>query len=55
MLENVVLTRAEFIEDEKPSWDAATVNPPLVLGEVIHQVASPDKLNTSVGESSSSH
>ncbi|WWC63268.1 uncharacterized protein I303_105868 [Kwoniella dejecticola CBS 10117] len=38
----------KFIEDEKPSWDAAAINPPLVLGEVIHQVDSPEKLNTSV-------
>ncbi|WVQ68084.1 uncharacterized protein L199_006290 [Kwoniella botswanensis] len=38
----------KFIEDEKPSWDAVAINPPLVLGEVIHQVDSPEKLNTSV-------
>ncbi|WRT68381.1 uncharacterized protein IL334_005357 [Kwoniella shivajii] len=38
----------KFIEDEKPSWDAAAINPPLVLGEVIHQVDDPEKLNTSV-------
>ncbi|WVR07601.1 hypothetical protein IAU60_004643 [Kwoniella sp. DSM 27419] len=38
----------KFIEDEKPSWDAAAINPPLVLGQVIHQVEDPEKLNTSV-------
>ena len=40
---------AEFIEEEKPKWDAATINPPLVLGEVIHQCEKPESLNTSVG------
>ncbi|WVQ81865.1 hypothetical protein IAT38_003992 [Cryptococcus sp. DSM 104549] len=38
----------KFIEDEKPSWEGVTINPPLVLGEVIHQVEDPSKLNTSV-------
>ncbi|RSH88686.1 methylglyoxal reductase (NADPH-dependent) gre2 [Saitozyma podzolica] len=38
----------KFIEDEKLSWDGATINPPLVLGEVIHECDSPEKLNTSV-------
>ncbi|WVQ74953.1 hypothetical protein IAR50_004561 [Cryptococcus sp. DSM 104548] len=38
----------KFIEDEKPTWDAAAINPPLVIGEVIHQCDDPEKLNTSV-------
>ncbi|GFZ47245.1 hypothetical protein JCM24511_04988 [Saitozyma sp. JCM 24511] len=38
----------KFIEDEKPSWDGVTVNPPLVIGPVIHECASPLKVNTSV-------
>ncbi|AAW43616.1 hypothetical protein CNBE3560 [Cryptococcus deneoformans B-3501A] len=38
----------KFIEDEKPSWDAVAINPPLVLGEIIHQCDDPTKLNTSV-------
>jgi hypothetical protein len=41
----------DFIEKNSPKWDAATVNPPLVLGEVLQQVESADKLNTSVGKS----
>ncbi|WWD19049.1 hypothetical protein CI109_103507 [Kwoniella shandongensis] len=38
----------KFIEEEKPSWEGVAINPPLVLGEVIHQVDDPSKLNTSV-------
>lgn len=38
----------KFMEDNHPSWDFATINPPLVFGPVIHQVESADKLNTSV-------
>jgi len=38
----------KFVEEEKPSWDAVAINPPLVLGEVIHECESPEKLNTSV-------
>ncbi|KAK4688593.1 phosphate transporter, partial [Tremellales sp. Uapishka_1] len=38
----------KFIETEKPSWDAASICPPLVLGEVIHQCEKPENLNTSV-------
>ncbi|KAH8920982.1 putative D-lactaldehyde dehydrogenase [Atractiella rhizophila] len=37
--------------DDKASstfFDIATINPPLVLGPTIHEVPSPDKLNTSV-------
>ena len=36
-----------FVEKNKPSWDLATVCPPLVLGPHIHQCESPEKLNTS--------
>jgi hypothetical protein len=50
--------------DNKPNFDGVTINPPLVslplqlrvcerrcqvLGPIIHQVDSPDSLNTSVG------
>ncbi|KAK8854804.1 hypothetical protein IAR55_003543 [Kwoniella newhampshirensis] len=38
----------KFVEDNKPNWDGVAINPPLVLGEVIHQVEDPSKLNTSV-------
>ncbi|WWC58970.1 uncharacterized protein I303_101515 [Kwoniella dejecticola CBS 10117] len=38
----------DFIEIEKPEWDGIVLNPPLILGEVIHEVESPDRLNTSV-------
>lgn len=41
---------ADFIEDEKPSWDGVAINPPYVLGEVIHQCDKPESLNTSVGK-----
>ena len=40
----------KFFEDEKPSFDGVTINPPLVLGPVIHQVKAVEDLNTSVGE-----
>ncbi|KAJ9477211.1 NADPH-dependent methylglyoxal reductase GRE2 [Pseudozyma hubeiensis] len=39
----------QFVDENKPSWDLVTVNPPLVFGPILHQVASPEKLNTSVG------
>jgi hypothetical protein len=38
----------KFVEEEKPSWDLVTVNPPFVLGPIIHQVNKPESLNTSV-------
>ncbi|GAA5942535.1 SDR family oxidoreductase [Sporobolomyces koalae] len=38
----------DFLKNEKPSFDIATVNPPLIFGPIIHQVDSPSKLNTSV-------
>lgn len=41
----------EFVEDEQPSWDAATINPPAVLGEVIHQIDPSQNAATSVGQS----
>ncbi|GFZ49479.1 Putative uncharacterized oxidoreductase [Saitozyma sp. JCM 24511] len=38
----------KFIEDKKPSWDGVTINPPWVLGPIIHECDTPEKLNTSV-------
>ncbi|ODN92736.1 dihydrokaempferol 4-reductase [Cryptococcus wingfieldii CBS 7118] len=38
----------KFIEDEKPSFDGVAINPPLVLGPIIHECATPESLNTSV-------
>ena len=38
----------KWVESEKPSFDITTIQPPLIFGPVIHQVPSPDKLNTSV-------
>ncbi|WVQ81863.1 hypothetical protein IAT38_003990 [Cryptococcus sp. DSM 104549] len=38
----------KFLEEEKPSFDGATINPPLVLGPIIHECTSPESLNTSV-------
>lgn len=38
----------DFVEKEKPQWDLSTINPPLVLGPILHQVNAPEKLNTSV-------
>ncbi|KIV89460.1 hypothetical protein PV10_06859 [Exophiala mesophila] len=37
----------DFVEKEKPSFDVATICPPLVLGPVIHSLQSLDSLNTS--------
>lgn len=42
-------TAWQFVEENKPSWDLVTINPPLVFGPILHQVNAPDKLNTSVG------
>jgi nucleoside-diphosphate-sugar epimerase len=28
----------EFVETNKPVWEIATINPPLVFGPIIHQV-----------------
>lgn len=38
----------KFVEDNKPTWDLATLCPPFVMGPVIHQVNKPESLNTSV-------
>jgi len=38
----------KFIKDEKPSFDGVTINPPLVLGPIIHPCDKPESLNTSV-------
>ncbi|KAJ5721863.1 NAD(P)-binding protein [Penicillium malachiteum] len=37
----------KFIETEKPSFDLAVINPPLVLGPIAHNLASLSALNTS--------
>ncbi|KAJ5727632.1 NAD(P)-binding protein [Penicillium malachiteum] len=36
-----------FIDTEKPSFDLAVINPPLVLGPIAHNLASLSALNTS--------
>lgn len=36
-----------FVESEKPAWDLVTVTPPLVLGPVVHHLASLSSINTS--------
>ncbi|KAJ7112047.1 NAD(P)-binding protein [Mycena crocata] len=40
----------EFMNQHKSdiSWDLVVLNPPYVLGPVIHEVSSPDKLNASM-------
>ncbi len=37
----------DFVAKEKPAFDLATVNPPLVFGPVVHHLATPDAINTS--------
>ncbi|KAL4956130.1 NAD(P)-binding protein [Aspergillus filifer] len=37
----------DFVEQEKPNFDLATINPPLVLGPVVHYLSSLDAINTS--------
>ncbi|EXJ90270.1 dihydroflavonol-4-reductase [Capronia coronata CBS 617.96] len=37
----------EFVEKEKPNFDLATINPPLVFGPVVHYLNSLDAINTS--------
>jgi nucleoside-diphosphate-sugar epimerase len=37
----------EFVEKEKPNFTLSTLNPPLVLGPVVHYLTSLDSLNTS--------
>ncbi|KAI1179695.1 hypothetical protein F4777DRAFT_531465 [Nemania sp. FL0916] len=39
----------EFQEKEKPGWDLATINPPLVFGPVVPHLASLADINTSNG------
>ncbi|KAJ6069816.1 hypothetical protein N7499_011703 [Penicillium canescens] len=37
----------EFIEREKPNFTLSVINPPLVLGPIVHDLTSLDTLNTS--------
>ena len=37
----------EFVEKEKPNFELSTLNPPLVLGPIVHYLNSLDALNTS--------
>jgi nucleoside-diphosphate-sugar epimerase len=37
----------EFVRDQKPNFDLVTVNPPLVLGPVVHHLATLETINTS--------
>lgn len=37
----------KFVEANKPPFDLVSINPPLVLGPIIHQVNDPENLNTS--------
>ncbi|KAJ5895018.1 hypothetical protein N7495_006709 [Penicillium taxi] len=37
----------DFVEKEKPSFDLATVNPPMVFGPIVHYLNSLDAVNTS--------
>lgn len=37
----------EFVEKEKPNFQIATINPPLVIGPVVHYFNSLDSINTS--------
>ncbi|RSH76694.1 methylglyoxal reductase (NADPH-dependent) gre2 [Apiotrichum porosum] len=39
----------KFIEDEKPSFDGATIHPPLTMGPVIQPLGSIEQINTSNG------
>ncbi|SPO27389.1 related to methylglyoxal reductase (NADPH-dependent) [Ustilago trichophora] len=39
-----------FLDQHKPTFDAATVNPPQIYGPIIHQVKSEDAINTSSAE-----
>lgn len=38
----------QFVEAHQPDWDLSTINPPFILGPIIHQCESPEKLNTSM-------
>jgi nucleoside-diphosphate-sugar epimerase len=37
----------DFVKNEKPNFDLTTMNPPLVLGPVVHYLNSLDSINTS--------
>jgi nucleoside-diphosphate-sugar epimerase len=37
----------DFVEKEKPNFTISTINPPLVLGPIVHYLNSLDSLNTS--------
>jgi nucleoside-diphosphate-sugar epimerase len=37
----------DFIDKEKPNFDIATMNPPLVYGPIVHHLENLDDLNTS--------
>jgi nucleoside-diphosphate-sugar epimerase len=37
----------KFVEQEKPNFDIATINPPLVFGPVVHYLNSLEAINTS--------
>ncbi|KIW08307.1 uncharacterized protein PV09_01226 [Verruconis gallopava] len=37
----------DFVEKEKPNFDLATINPPLVIGPIVHYLNSLSSLNTS--------
>ncbi|KAJ5176103.1 uncharacterized protein N7482_001980 [Penicillium canariense] len=37
----------EFVEKEKPNFDIATINPPLVFGPIVHYLNSLEAINTS--------
>lgn len=36
------------VQTKKPTWDLATINPPMVFGPILQQVEDPSSLNTSV-------
>ncbi|RSH88685.1 methylglyoxal reductase (NADPH-dependent) gre2 [Saitozyma podzolica] len=38
----------KFIEDKKPSWEGVAINPSWILGPIIHDCDSPEKLNESI-------
>ena len=40
----------DFIAAENPDFDLVTVNPPLVIGPVVHHFATLDSINTSNGK-----
>lgn len=37
----------DFVEKEKPNFDIATINPPLVFGPIVHYLNSLEAINTS--------